>query len=413
MHFGISKLENPIRHYAWGSREFIARLQMRPTPSVEPEAELWIGDHPRAPSIILGEVEELLPDCIRRDPEDVLGRRCVERFGPSLPFLTKVLAATSPLSLQVHPDSVQARKGFEAEERAGIGLSDARRSYSDPRRKIELLIALEPMSALCGFRTRESTTALLDLVESEVIDRLLGDTPPDDAALSAHLFFACRTLSLADRVRLLKDLSVFARREYDDLVEARWVERLTTLYPADPGAIGPLLLNMVLLVPGESLFIRPGVLHSYLDGSGVEVMSSSDNVVRGGLTPKHVDEDELRILVARDPIEPRVISPEIESAGIVHYALPETEVDEFSVRVLSPQDAGGEIVRDDADSAKIILCVEGSACLSSSRDASDPSREQIELRSGEAAWVPASVGEFVVSSVGPTESATLYEITNT
>lgn len=159
MHFGIAKLENPIQHYPWGSREFIARLQRRPTPSVEPEAELWIGDHPRAPSILLGPIEESLPDSIRRDPEVVLGRRSVERFGPSLPFLVKVLAASSPLSLQVHPDSRQAREGFEAEERAGIGLSDARRRYSDPHRKIELLIALEPVSALCGFRTRESASA--------------------------------------------------------------------------------------------------------------------------------------------------------------------------------------------------------------------------------------------------------------
>jgi len=413
MRFEISKLENPIRHYAWGSREFIARLQMRPTPSVEPEAELWIGDHPRAPSILLGAIEESLPDSIRRDPEAVLGRCGVERFGPSLPFLVKVLAAASPLSLQVHPDSVQARKGFDAEERAGIGLGDARRSYSDPQRKIELLIALEPMSALCGFRTRESATALLDRVESDVIGRLLCDTPPEDAALSAHLFFATRALSPADRFRLLKDLSVFARREYDDLVEARWLDRLLTLYPEDPGAIGPLLLNVVTLAPGESLFIQPGVLHSYLSGSGVEVMSSSDNVVRGGLTPKHVDEEELRNLVARDPIEPRVISPKLESPGIVHYALPDDEVREFSVRVLSPQNAGGEIVRALTDSAKVILCVEGSACLSTSRDGAEPSGEQIDLRPGEAAWVPASVGEYVVSIVGSAESATLYEVTNT
>lgn len=325
-----------LRHYAWGSREFIARLQMRPTPSPKPEAELWIGDHPRAPSILLGPVRESLPDRIRRAPESVLGRRSVERFGPSLPFLVKVLAAASPLSLQVHPNSAQARRGFEAEERAGVGLDDTRRSYSDPRRKIELLIALAPMSALCGFRTRESATALLERVESDVLDKLLAGMRPDESGLAAHLFFASRELSPANQVRLLKDLSVFARREYDDLAEARWLDRLTTLYPGNPGAIGPLLLNVVTLAPGESLFIQPGVLHSYLDGSGVEIMSSSDNVVRGGLTPKHVDEEELRKLVARDPIEPQVISPEIESPGIVHYALPNNEVDEFSVRVLVP-----------------------------------------------------------------------------
>ncbi len=120
MHFGIAKLENSIRHYDWGSREFIARLQARSTPSELPEAELWIGDHPRAPSRLLGAIEESLPDCIRRAPEVLLGVRSIERFGPTLPFLVKVLAAASPLSIQVHPDAISARRGFEAEERRGV-----------------------------------------------------------------------------------------------------------------------------------------------------------------------------------------------------------------------------------------------------------------------------------------------------
>ncbi len=408
MHFGIAKLENSIRHYDWGSREFIARLQARSTPSELPEAELWIGDHPRAPSRLLGAIEESLPDCIRRAPEVLLGVRSIERFGPTLPFLVKVLAAASPLSIQVHPDAISARRGFEAEERRGVAPDAPDRSYSDPRRKVELLIALEPVSALCGFRSAESASTLLERVKSAVVDAMLKQVRRNEPDVAARLFFGARALSRSDRSQLLEDLLGFARREGGDLIEACWVKRLTEVYPGDSGALAPLLLNLVTLTPGEGLFIQPGTLHAYLEGSGVEVMSSSDNVVRAGLTPKHVDEKQLRDLAAREPMQPQILCPMIESPGVLHYVLPGDGVDEFAVRVLSPHEAGGEISRPAAQAAKILLCIEGSARLSTPRDASAPGR--VELQPGEAAWVPASVGVHAVSVASGNQATILYEI---
>ena len=410
MHFGIAKLENSIRHYDWGSREFISRLQARTAPSERPEAELWIGDHPRAPSRILGAIEEPLPDYIRRAPKVVLGDRSVQRFGPTLPFLVKILAACRPLSIQVHPDAKQALRGFEAEQRRGMAPDDPERSYTDPRRKVELLIALEPISALCGFRPAESAIALLKRVQSTAVEAMLNEVRREESDVAAHLFFAARKLSGPGRSHLLEDLLAFARREEDNLIEAHWVNRLTELYPGDPGALAPLLLNLIVLTPGEGLFIQPGTLHSYLEGSGVEVMSSSDNVVRAGLTQKFVDERELRDLATREPAPPQMIRPTVESPGIVHYLLPEEAVDEFAVRVLSPHDVGGMISRPPAHLARILLCIEGSVNLSTPRDASGPGR--VDLQPGEAAWVPASVGTHAVSITNGNKTATLYEITS-
>jgi len=408
MHFGIAKLGNPIRHYDWGSREFIARLQARPTPSELPEAELWIGDHPRAPSRLLGAIEESLPDRIRRAPSALLGEGSIERFGPTLPFLVKVLAAARPLSIQVHPDAISARRGFEAEERRGLAPDAPDRSYSDPRRKVELLIALEPVRALCGFRSAESAGALLERVKSTVVDAMLAEVRRDEPDIAARLFFGARALSRSDRSQLLEDLLAFARLEGDEVIEARWVKRLMQVYPEDSGALAPLLLNLVTLTPGEGLFIRPGTLHAYLEGSGVEVMSSSDNVVRAGLTPKHVDEKELRALAVQDPMQPQVVCPRVESRGVVRYVLPRDAVDEFVVRVLSPREAGGEILRPAAQTAKILLCTEGFARLSTLRGASDPG--SVDLRPGEAAWVPASVGDHAVSVESGDQATILYEV---
>ena len=410
MHIGIAKLENSIRHYDWGSREFIARLQSRTAPSRRPEAELWIGDHPRAPSRILGAIEEPLPDYIRRAPKLVLGDRSVQRFGPTLPFLVKILAAGRPLSIQVHPDAKQALRGFEAEQRRGIAPDAPERSYTDPRRKVELLIALEPISALCGFRRAESAIALLKRVESSTLEAMLNEVRREESDVAAQLFFAARRLSGPDRSQLLEDLVAFARREGDNLIEAHWVNRLTELYPGDPGALAPLLLSLIVLTPGEGLFIQPGTVHSYLEGSGVEVMSSSDNVVRAGLTPKFVNERELRDLATREHAPPQLIRPTVESPGIVHYMLPEEAVDEFSVRVLSPHAAGGKISRPPAHVAKILVCVSGSVHLSTPRDTSGLGR--VDLQPGEAAWVPASVGTHAVSITNGNKTATLYEITS-
>ncbi len=400
---GISKLANPILLYDWGSRDFIARLQARPTPSAEPEAELWIGDHPRAPSRLDAADGESLPAQLARDPEALLGRRSVARFGSRLPFLMKVLAAASPLSIQVHPNAKQARRGFEEEERRGLALDARERIYFDPRHKIELMIALEPFSALCGFRPSEQVDGLVHQLGSSVIDRLCAELDRGDPDFAARLYFSTFALSSSERDRLSEDLLAFARRDREDLAEAFWVLRLARLHPGDPGALAPLLLNLLVLAPGDGLVVAPGTIHSYLEGSGIEVMSSSDNVVRGGLTTKYIDEAEFRRLAVCEPFEPLITRPVVESPGIVRYPVP---AEEFLVRVLSPADGSGALDRPPANSARIMLCVEGSSTLRAVSSAGGT--DSLELAAGEAAWIPAAVGKHTVSAVG--RSATLYEV---
>jgi mannose-6-phosphate isomerase len=327
----------------------------------------------------------------------------VARFGSNLPFLVKVLAAARPLSIQVHPNTKQAQRGFEEEEHRGVALDARERSYSDPRHKIELMIALDPFSALCGFRPPEQVNRLVHRLASGVIDGLCTSLDRSDPGLAARIYFSARALSSSDRDRLSEDLLAFARRHHDELIEAYWVLRLARLHPGDPGALAPLLLNLLVLAPGDGLYITPGTVHSYLEGGGVEVMSNSDNVVRGGLTTKYIDEAELRRLTVRETLEPLIIRPVAESPGIVRYAVP---AEEFLVRVLSPGDSNGELHRPPADSARILLCVKGSSTLRAASGAGGT--DSVELQSGEAAWIPAVVGEHKVSTAG--RRATLYEV---
>lgn len=277
----MERLVNTIKPYAWGSRVAIAALQGRP-PSREPEAELWMGAHPSSPSRI---GDETLLARIERDPENALGTATVRRFGKKLPYLFKVLAAEEPLSLQAHPSVAQAEEGADREDAAGIPLDAAHRNYRDRNHKPELLCALGPFVALCGFRAVEQTRAFFSTLG---VPGLLALDLDD-------LRGTFRTIMTADVSSLVADAAAacahvtsgpFAR-------EAEWGARLAAKYPGDAGVIGALLLNLVFLAEGEAIYLPAGNLHAYLHGAGVEIMANSDNVLRGGMTPKHVDVDEL------------------------------------------------------------------------------------------------------------------------
>ncbi|MBF4569805.1 mannose-6-phosphate isomerase, class I [Plantibacter sp. VKM Ac-2880] len=291
------------RDYAWGSPTAIAEL-LGSEPSGRPEAELWLGAHPGAPTPIA-------------DPSTVGGHADLERWlaadptalggRGSLPFLLKVLAAAHPLSLQAHPDLARAAAGFTAENARGVPIDASHRNYKDALHKPELIVALrDGFEALCGFRELDATDALLG--------ELVASAPDPAAAARINLLreMVAAPDGLRDTVRILLEqlpgglldaLVVAAAApgsgEFD--AERALVGRLAEEYPGDPGVAVALLLNLVTLDAGEALYLPAGNIHAYLRGIGVELMAASDNVLRGGLTPKHVDVPELLEVLEFEP----------------------------------------------------------------------------------------------------------------
>jgi mannose-6-phosphate isomerase len=277
----MQRVVGVAHHYEWGDREFIPGL-LHVQPDGRPWAELWFGTHPSAPSRLAdgGMLSDLAGD---------------------LPYLVKILAAAEPLSLQLHPPAHIAAAGFAREEAAGIAIDDPRRIFRDPFAKPEILCALTRFEALCGFREPAASVTLL---------RRIGAV-----SLAEHLdrHGLRETVGGLYRGRIdpATTLAAIADSQRD---RRRWLSMLEARYPGDASVVVALLLNHVLLEPGEAMFLGPGNLHAYLHGAGVEVMGSSDNVVRGGLTSKHIDVDTLLELLDVTPLAEPVLRP----VGIGH-----------------------------------------------------------------------------------------------
>ena len=351
----VALLENPIQDYDWGSRTALAELLGR-EPSLRPQAELWMGAHPRAPSRVrFAEGSLELGEWIERDPDAVLGRAVVERFGPRLPFLFKVLAVERALSIQVHPDARQAAEGFAREQAEGMPLDAAERCYRDPSPKPELVCALTPFRVLRGFRpVAEIREAFRRLGGEALALAACLDDAPSPAEGLRRLLDALLGMPAADRARGLAGAVAEASKRAGDDPACAWVERLAAEHPGDPGALAPLYLRLFTLAPGEAMFLPAGELHAYLHGTAVELMANSDNVLRGGLTHKRVDPRELMRTVDFAAPEPRVLRPEPRGPGRVAYRTPARD---FELEVIAVEE--GDPVALEVRSASILLCTEG------------------------------------------------------
>ncbi|MCX4787098.1 MULTISPECIES: mannose-6-phosphate isomerase, class I [unclassified Streptomyces] len=391
----MDRLSNTVRPYAWGSTTAIPEL-LGIAPTGEPQAEMWMGAHPGAPSRLTrttsaGEAgrERPLTEVIAADPERELGRATVEKFGPRLPFLLKLLAAGAPLSLQVHPDLAQAKQGYEDEERRSVPIDAPHRTYKDANHKPELICALTPFAGLCGFRRpteAAETMAALGVDSLKPYVDLLG-AHPEEAALREVL----TAILAADPTEMAETVNqAAAAAERLGGTHAPYA-RIAHHFPGDPGVIAAMLLNYVELQPGEALFLGAGVPHAYLDGLGVEIMANSDNVLRCGLTPKHVDVPELLRIVRFEATDPGVLRPEASPSGEELY---ETPVDEFRLSRfdLSP---GADPVDLTRDTPQILLCTAGA-----------PKAGTLGLAPGASVFVPS--GERVeVSGTGTLFRATV------
>lgn len=383
----MKQISGVIRPYAWGSRTSIAALQGRPTPSPHPEAELWFGAHPGAPALLVGETSDLLT-VIEADPAAALGETVAGEFEKRLPFLVKVLAAVEPLSLQAHPSSEQARAGFAAENRAGLAIDDPHRNYKDSWHKPEVVVALTEFDALAGFREPRQSVELLRSLQVPGLDSALGmlagDPGPDalrgvfttwlslPEAVLAELVPAV----LAGAVRVLE----VGGSPFGD--ELRAVLELGELYPNDPGVLAALLLNFVRLAPGDAIFLPAGNLHAYLRGTAVETMANSDNVLRGGLTPKHVDVPELLRVLDFAPVTPEDLMPRVEALGAERSYL--TAAPEFRLSRIELDGTGlhhASSISFDMPGPQLLIVVEGRI------EVAGPDGARLEVPCGSGFWL--------------------------
>ncbi|PID74038.1 MAG: mannose-6-phosphate isomerase, class I [Desulfobacterales bacterium] len=356
-------MDNPILPYAWGSRTAIAELSGRP-PSETPEAELWMGAHPKAPSRVRVNGEWYALDrLIAADPASVMGDEAAARFPEGLPYLFKVLAAAAPLSIQAHPDKDQAGEGFRRENEQGIPLSAPHRNYRDDNHKPELITALTPFWGLNGFRFPSEICSLLGaacpVALGEMTARLAAE--PEDAALR-FFYQGLMELDAGRREAALSEALEWAGRTRS--AEAEWVRRLHEFWPGDMGVLSPLYLNLVCLAPGQSMYLPAGQLHAYLDGTGIELMANSDNVLRGGLTPKHMDIPELMRVLRFSAGPPKVRDglpaalPEEGAFEAVEF-FHETPAREFLLSML--RIPAGRARSHVVTGPEILLCVSGEA----------------------------------------------------
>lgn len=437
------RMVNPIHHYEWGSRTALAWMQGR-EPSGRPEAELWMGAHPLAPSRLtaVDGSEEPLDTLVAESPVQMLGSGVGHRFDDRLPFLLKVLAFDQPLSVQVHPDAAHARRAWEAQRareaaaERGDADGDAGTAtpepdtqdggttpdrpdphyYPDPYAKPELLYALQPIDAMCGFRSADRARELIALLRCErlsnLTDELDGDDPEEQRLHRA--FTRLLHWPTEDRTGLATDVGRLSRAllasaggpgsgpSAQDRRALTWCSRLSRLYPEDPLVAAPLLLDLFRLDPGDTLFVPAGAPHAYLYGLGVEVMASSDNVLRAGLTLKPIAVEEL-LQVVDGTTRPVRHLPQVQ-LGPFEVAWRPGAGDFQLTRIRLPHGAPVAVYPFLAG-PQVLLCTAGTVTVQvGARD--------VVLRPGESAFIGASGGPVSVTGPGELFRAAAGEATD-
>jgi mannose-6-phosphate isomerase len=365
----LVRISGEVKNYPWGSKHLI-QDHLGFGPLNEAVAEIWFGTHEGGQSKLLSS-----------------GKTLSEAIGSKLSFLVKFLAADSPLSIQVHPNIIQAKAGFAKENAAGLDLTDSNRNYKDDSQKPEILIALGPFEALCGFRPRaEFIEIFLAFSESEARFGELAALAETGSSIEEIFSELLEDSNLAGRfTNSVASLDADSISERARLLAVDLLEK----YPGDTGALVSLLLNHVRLVPGEAIFLPAGNLHAYLSGFGLEVMAASDNVIRGGLTSKHIDKAELRNITDFSELAEPKVSPKKLAEGLVEYPVAASEF-----RVYRAQISGANLLADiDLPAAAMIVCVSGEIAVGTSQE------EREVLKKGEVVFV-SEAKKFSLSGSG-------------
>ncbi|WP_447827162.1 mannose-6-phosphate isomerase, class I [Aeromonas hydrophila] len=379
-------MQNPIQGYDWGSHDALTTLFGIPNPAGKPQAELWMGAHPNGCSeVMLAGQAQKLSTLIENAPAAVLGEATQTRFG-SLPFLFKVLCAEKALSIQVHPSKAQAEAGFAKEEAAGISPKAANRNYKDPNHKPELVFALTPYQAMNGFRAIPAILALFERVKLPALAELVAAlaASQNEAGLQ-HFFHQLLVLEGARKEEALAGLLAFAAAHQDEETFAL-ITSLAAQYPGDVGLFSPLLLNVVTLQPGQAMYLDACTPHAYVRGTGLEIMANSDNVLRAGLTPKHIDVAELLACTRclPKPDDQILLAPRMEGA-VQHFEVP---VPDFTFSVYP----AGEHQLTTA-SAEILFAIDEAVILKRGDDT-------LRLEKGQSAFIPAATGRYQLLAEG-------------
>ncbi|MEE4114311.1 MAG: mannose-6-phosphate isomerase, class I [Desulfobacteraceae bacterium] len=384
----IYRLDNVIQPYAWGSKTAIAQLIGQPNPAQHPQAELWMGTHPKGPSMVIaGDDRVPLQQLIDRQPIDILGRYVVRRFGHVLPYLFKVLAAAQPLSIQAHPSKRRAIEGFNRENRQGKALDAPDRNYRDDNHKPELICALTPFWGLNGFRSPAEALDLLTPVCPRDLDHALQYLKRHPGHGIQFFFEAMMTLSADRRTAAVQEVFFKAGPLAGTSSVFRWMVDLARAYPTDMGILSPALLNLVCLDPGQAMYLHAGQLHAYLDGVGIELMANSDNVLRGGLTPKHIDVPELLSVVRFEDTAIQILEPMPVGPSESSYHCP---AEEFSLTVIRPTN-GQPYVSSAVRSVEILLCTAGEGRIEAGRQGVG-----VIIKKGDSFLIPASLKSYAI-----------------
>jgi mannose-6-phosphate isomerase len=389
----IGLLKNTIQEYAWGSPTAIPDLLGQKNPGNKPRAELWMGAHPKAPSLVQyqGRWVSLL-DLINKNPLDVLGSNAAKNFNNQLPYLFKVLAAAKPLSIQAHPNLDQARKGFRKENTQNIPLDAPHRNYRDANHKPECICALTPFWALSRFRRISGILSYLKKVCAQGLEAEIENLKQQPNSDGLKRFYTALMTMDADRQEqvVAQALEQARRFKAEDPV-FDWMLRIACDYPNDIGVLAPILLNLICLKPGQALFLDAGELHAYLEGLGIELMANSDNVLRGGLTPKHVDVPELLRVLKFEDRDVTLLKPQ---KGVPNELVFRSPVAEFQLSVID-LNADAQYQSPTHRSVEILICTRGTAMLSDKGG-----QTEIRLQQGVSVLIPAAVERYAIRGEG-------------
>lgn len=391
----IAFLKNIIKEYPWGSHTAIPELLGKKGVYGKPQAEMWMGAHPLAPSMVkTGRRWEPLSDLIKKNPVAILGKHCAEKYKDKLPYLFKVIAAGEPLSIQAHPNLLQAKKGYKRENMLGISPDSYNRNYKDENHKPECLCSLSGFEALCGFRPVSEIAGMLAKACPGTLKKEIYELERNPGSSGLKLFFiAVMKTNHVRNKKILSEAVENSEKFAGENPAFKWVLLLAGKYPENMGIIAPLYLNYLYLKPGEAVFLPAGVLHAYLDGVALELMANSDNVIRGGLTGKHVDVNELTKILKFKSLKNKIILPEENKNEGIY----KTPAEEFSLSVISVR-MENSYKSLKKRSAEIVLCIDGKAVIN------DSENRRLDISKGESVVIPASVKEYLIAG-----NAVLYK----
>jgi len=350
----VFKLQGKVQHYAWGGSAYLPQLLSLPNPDGRPFAEYWMGGHDSAPADLEGVA---LNEYVRRDPRETLGSYTADRFG-RLPYLLKILDVKDMLSIQVHPSKKNAELEFAAENKRGVAQDAPERNYKDDNHKPELMVALSEFWLLHGFKPEESLAATL-----EATPELAFLAPLFEKKGYQGLYQAVMEMPQAEVNKVLDPLLKRIRPAYREgklkkSQEDFWAARAALTYDqpgkVDRGIFSIYFFNLLNLHPGEAIFQDAGLPHAYLEGQNVEIMANSDNVLRGGLTPKHVDVPELLKHIRFEATHPRILPEDYGPGRIAVFKTPAPDFELSKISLLK-----GELLTIKAHSAEVFFVMEG------------------------------------------------------